>query len=181
VSYYLNLRECTANSKSCCTISINWATFGWALTLGVAGAKHIIVWFSSTLAKGKKAKDFKMSILLIFTLSHPYLFGKVTTLNNENISEKKSNIISSDCWLYTEYTVYLAFSSKLWLVKTVGMCPPPLNSLLHFACCPMKLRNNLTCITQPCIHTYRNRNGLWQPPWCQILKQSCQEPGCLWL
>ena len=35
------------------------------------------------------------------------------------------------------------------------------------------LHKNLTCITQPCIHTYRNRNGLWQPPWYQRLKKSC--------
>ena len=43
-----------------------------------------------------KSKSFSGVIFFIFTLSHPYLFGKVTTLNNENISEKKSNVISTD-------------------------------------------------------------------------------------
>ena len=38
---------------------------------------------------GKKQKFFSCQYFLIFTLSHPYLFGKLTMLNNENISEKK--------------------------------------------------------------------------------------------
>ena len=47
---------------------------------------------------GKKSKSFLGVNFFIFTLSHPYLFGKVTTLNNENISgKKKINTISSDC------------------------------------------------------------------------------------
>ena len=54
-----------------------------------------------------------------------------------------------------------AFSSKLWLAKTV---PPP-----WIVCCiVLVVQWNFATlklsITQPCIHTYRNRNRLLQPP-----------------
>ena len=37
----------------------------------------------------EKRKRFQETNFLIVTLFHTYLFGKVTTLNNENISAKK--------------------------------------------------------------------------------------------
>ena len=47
-----------------------------------------------------KRKRFEETNFLIVTLFHTYLFGKVTTLNNENISAKKKVISWSVIGLY---------------------------------------------------------------------------------
>ena len=54
------------------------------------------------------------------------------------------------------------------------VCAPPSFKRTSSYAIPTHLFcNNITWITQPCIHTYRNINGLWQPPWCLRLKKSC--------
>ena len=103
---YLYLRECTTNSKSCCTISIYRTSFAWTFTWCKASAVHSIVWFGSTLAREKKQKFFRCKFFYLYLISSILVW-------ESNYAEqwkhfwKKNDTISSDYWLYTEYKVYV--------------------------------------------------------------------------